>query len=345
MADPEGFGTPDSVRAVGTAVREANGGLERLSELVNTDVTSTLPDSWGGEAASAMQRHWFRFLMAIRGIGSPLDTYAKWLEVAAQAMARAREELTAAQQYADRNGLYIQPDLTVRAYVADRADAGAQIAIAQSMVNRAKELADEARTHIRTANRMLEKHAAQSLLEMNEILAAMSMAGPGGRRPGIRRQPRVPARRSDKDDMLDWGVEGRIRLPRANAGDWVEGKPGHGVWVPHRPGDYGLLPGESIRWRDGVPDLRSYRLPLDRMPGAVQPDLTGLRLTGRPTDMDIGDAALARQFGTGWTPERVRAWRNDNDLIFHHYSSSELQLVPGRIHRALPHQGGASEAR
>jgi hypothetical protein len=73
-----------------------------------------------------MQRHWLRFLMAIRGMGSPLDTYANWLEVAAKAMARARDELTAAQQYADRNGLYIQPDLTVRAYVTDRADAGAQ---------------------------------------------------------------------------------------------------------------------------------------------------------------------------------------------------------------------------
>ncbi|HEX6355442.1 hypothetical protein [Actinophytocola sp.] len=344
MADPEGFGSSESVQTLGAAARQTGGELERLTEQVNRDVMDTVPDRWGGDAASAMQRHWYRFSMAIKGIGSPLDTYAKGLEVAAKSMARARQELEDARRFADRNGLFIQPDLTVRAYMSDRQDAAALIGIAQTKVNGAKQLADEARTQIRTANTMLEKHAVQAKQEMQEIIDAMSGGGGGrrgGRRLGIRRQGR-----RDTDDQLDWGVEGRIRLPRKGAGDWVEGRPGHGVWVPHRPGDYGLHPGESIRWRDGVPDLSEHRLPLDRIPGAREPNLTGMRLTGEGSvDNKLGDEALARQFGRGWTPESVKAWRNENDLIYHHYSTSELQLVPGRIHRALPHQGGASEAR
>lgn len=341
MADPEGFGTPGSVQALGTATQQARGELERLTELVNSDVTATVPDRWGGEAAGAMDRHWYRFSMAIRGMGSPLDTYAKGLEAAARTMARAREELQAAHRYADQNGLYIQPDLTVRAYQPDQPDTAARIAIAQTRVNGAKQLADEARTQIRTANTLLERHAQQSLQEMQEIIGAI---GGGGR--GRRPRPQRNQARRDEDDMLDWGPQGRIRLPRANAGDWVEGKPGHGVWVPHRPGDYGLLPGESIRWRDGVPDLSEHRVRVDRIPGAVEPNLTGMRLTGdHPTDSRMADQILARQFGRDWTPERVHAWRVDNDYLYHHYSSSELQMVPGRVHRALPHQGGAAEAR
>jgi hypothetical protein len=292
MADREGFGSSDSVQALGAAAQQARSELEQLIDPVNSDVMATVPDLWGGEAATAMRRHWYRFTMASRGLGSPLDTYARWLDVAAKVMTRAREELEAAQQYADRNGLYIQPDLTVRAYLSDRVDAGAQIAIAQSKVNDAKQLADEARTHIRTANRMLEKHAAQSLQEMQEILTAIAggVGGrgarrPGAQRPGTRRPPRGQTGRNGQDDMLEWGPEGRIRLPRASAGEWVEGPPGpRGVWVPNRPGDYGLLPGQSIRWRDGVPDLSEYKVPPERMPGGGRPGPHRPAVDSQPRD-------------------------------------------------------------
>lgn len=341
MADPQGFGTGSTVQTLGSAAQDAANELQRLTDLVNSDVVDTVPNLWGGEAASSMTRWWYRFSKPLNGLGSPLDTYSQWLDAAAETMNRARRELQEAHRFADQNGLYIRPDLTVAAYVPNRPNAGALIVIAQSKVDGAKRLAELSQKQVRQANEMLEKRAVQAQQELLDILGAVSGPGRrGGRRPG------TPRPRTNQDDQLEWGPEGRIRLPRRDAGQWVEGQPGHGVWTPHRPGDYGLLPGQSIRWRDGVPDLAEHRVPFERMPGGVDPTLSGMRLTGtHATDSAMADRMLADRIGMGWTPDRVRAWRLDNDFLYHHYSSSELQLVPGRVHRALPHQGGASEAR
>lgn len=121
----------------------------------------------------------------------------------------------------------------------------------------AKRLAELSQKQVRAANEMVEKQAVLAQREMLDILGAISG---GGRRGGRRPRQQTPRPRSGQDDQLDWGPEGR---------------PGHGVWTPHRPG----------------------------------------------------------------------GWRLDNDFVYHQYSTSELQLVPGRIHRGLPHQGGASKVR
>jgi hypothetical protein len=277
-----------------------------------------------------------------------MHTYAEWLEVAAQTMDLARRELQAADEFAARNGLYVRPDLTVAAYVPDRPDAAGLIGIAQSRVDNAKRLAELSRQQVRAANEMFRKHAVESQEELRRIIDGMSAAqggGRGGRRLGIRRQrPPRQGRRDDVDDDLTWGPEGRIRRPRPEAGVWSEGRPGHGVWTPHRPGDYGLLPGQSIRWVDGVPNLAEHGPSPLRMPGGIDPDLRGLRLTrDHGVDARMGDQALADRIGMGWTADRVRTWRLENDFVYHHYSRDELQLVPGRIHRPLAHQGSASE--
>lgn len=93
MADPAGFGTGTSVHTLGAAAQDAANQLERPTALVNSDVTETVPNLWGGAVASSMTRHWYRFSSTITGLGSPLDTYSQWPDAGAETMTRARQEL------------------------------------------------------------------------------------------------------------------------------------------------------------------------------------------------------------------------------------------------------------
>lgn len=343
MGDPtseQGFGDPASVATGGDAARTATGELDRLTDLVNRDVRATVPDLWGGEAATAFQQTWYRLAASIAGLGSPLDTYGQWLAAAADSMRRARQQLEHAKQFAAANGLYIRPDLVVAAYDPSRPGVAALIAVAQQHVDLARRMAGEAQRQIRAANEMLEREGQRAAQELSEIAGVL--AGGGARRgQGRPRRPPVNRNRADEDNGLLYGPEGRIRLPAPDRGTW-SGVPGDSRWTPHRAGDYGLLPGQSIRWREGVPDLREHAVPQGFMPDGRTATLEGLRLTGdHRADRLLGDAALARRFG--WTEDQVAGWRRDNDYVYHHYSRHELQLVPGRIHRSLPHQGSASE--
>lgn len=116
--------------------------------------------------------------------------------------------------------------------------------------------------------------------------------------------------------------------------------------MPNVPREFGLREGDAIEFVQGVPNMREHG-PL--MPDGRESTLEGLPLRGYNkgadpalgTDSQIADKALAERLG--WTEDRVRQWRQDNDYVWHHYSDNEQQLTPGRIHRSLPHQGGASE--
>lgn len=346
MADqtPNVCGDPSSVENLGGATGQTASELDKLKAEVNSDVRATVPDRFTGRTANALERFadWLLGLLPV-GQGSPLEAYHKALDAAAQTMQKAKQLLEQAQQFRAQNGLYLRPDLVVQACDPRRPEASALEAAGQNQVDTARQIAEMARKQIRAANQVLEQMAVHNVEELSEIVLNMQ----GGGRLGGKGRPRprpgsgMPRPRPTGESELLYGPEGRIRLPAEGAGTW-SGTPGDSIWTPHNPHNYGLEPGQAIRWREGVPDLSEHEVPPQFMRDGGPATLDGLPLTrDRRLDNALGDQALADRFG--WTPDEVTQWRRDNDYIYHHYSDHELQLVPGRIHRALPHQGSASE--
>lgn len=189
-------GDPASIQAVGTGAQQAVSTLEQLQKLVDSDVTDTVPDRWGGDAADHFTHLLYKFDVAIAGLGSPIGNYAEALKAAAATMATARQQLQDAQEFCARNGLYPTPELTVKAIDNQRPDVEVAKQIGQAKLNAAVQTAEQARQQIRTANATLEKEAAAAALQLQEIAMAMSM---GGRRGGRKGGSGRPGRGSTED--------------------------------------------------------------------------------------------------------------------------------------------------
>ncbi|GGK87968.1 HNH endonuclease [Mangrovihabitans endophyticus] len=343
---PPGFGDPQSIAAVPAAGQDAITTLDELTETVNRDVTATVPDYWGGDTANALARFWNRNMSWLSRYSS--GAYGVWLQridQAAVTMAKARQALENTRKFADDNGLAVRADLVVVPRDTTRPGVQALVMAAQRGVNASVYLAEQARQQVRDANQEFNArmdHLEQSANEINEVLQRSGRTS--GKLNAVKRK-RPPSERS-RQTTQERLYEGTVRVPGRNKGDWISGERGDGVWRPHRPEDYGLQwPKDTITWREGVPDLREHSVPVHRMPDGDDAWLTDLRgLNGKyRNDYDIADHTLADRMG--WTPERVAAWRKENNYVWHHYSTSEMQLVPGRVHRGLPHDGGASDLK
>ena len=152
-----------------------------------------------------------------------------------------------------------------------------------------------------------------------------------------------PGRIPELDSGYDpsWEPEGGHRFPAESKGEWVEGGRGDGYWQPYDPGAYGLEAGDSIPFREGVPDFSDYAFPTPSgEPGVF--DVFGL--TGDASeDYNAAIEQLADQ--EGMTFRECQEWLSENNLRVHHYGGDEMQLVDERLHGALGHQGSATELR
>jgi uncharacterized protein YukE len=330
------FGDPQTVQDLSAAARRTVADLRQLIELMNRDVKATVPDRWGGAGATAFQQFWANLARAVAGLGSPLETYGKALEIAAETMANARRQFEAAQQFANANGLMIGQDLVVQAVDPSRPGIQAVVNQGQEMVEQARRLATTAQEQIKRANEVLDQEAESAVRQLLEIQNALN--GGAGRRRGPRQRPTGPG---------IYGPEGRIRVPRPGAGTWMGG-PRDGRWYPDRPQEFGIRLNrpEYIRWREGVPDLRDHGVPAQEIKG-LNPHVSGLRLTGDSyADPRQADAVMGRSFGFRDQPgltaaDQFRMWRSEpgRDYVWHHYSDHEMTLVDGRLHRSVAHDG------
>jgi uncharacterized protein YukE len=341
MADSSSeFGNPQSVQDLANAGQQTITTLEKLDALVNSDVMSTVPDRWGGDAAGAFGRFWGKYMRCVGTHNSDTGTWCRAISRAAETMASAREQLANTRRFTDANGLVIGNDLVVRPTDPSRPGIQALVVEAQRGVDNARQLAQLARQEIRMANQEYQEKITATREELVElgvgILAKKGGKGKGG------------GRKQGRQTAAERAYEGTVRKPAPEKGEWVRGDTNNGVWKPNRPGEYGLQwPKDTITWKEGVPNLREHTVPLDRMPDGRPGVLDNMRgLNGKyKNDYKLADEELASRFGPGWTPERVADWRKANDYVYHHYSTSELQLVPGRIHRPLAHDGGAGDLR
>jgi len=150
---------------------------------------------------------------------------------------------------------------------------------------------------------------------------------------------RIPELDSGYDP--NWAPEGRHRFPAISEGEWVDGAIGDGRWEPHNPGRFGLDRGQSIPFREGVPDFTEYTVETPTgHPGTFEVE----GLTGDSTsDYAAAVEQLAAQ--EGMTIQECQRWLRENRLHLHHYGGREMQIVPARLHGALAHQGSATEMR
>jgi hypothetical protein len=132
----------------------------------------------------------------------------------------------------------------------------------------------------------------------------------------------------------------RINRPAPGRGRW-SGVEGDSLWTPSNPAEYGLEPGQSILFRDGVPDLRQFVVDT---PDGQEGLLEVAGLNGEwGHDSHLIDAYLGAR--VRMTPEAVAGWRAENGLTYHHFAGRQVQIVPQRIHAPLAHSGSASELR
>jgi len=324
-----GIGNPPSVANLASAGQDSITTLEKLDAQANSDVMSTVPDRWGGESAGMFGRFWGRYMRCFGTYRSDTATWCRAITRAAETMAKAKEQLGAARQFTDDKGLVIRDDLVVEARDGNRPGAADLVAAGQQGVDAARRLARQSQQEIRDANKEYQEKVAKTREDM--VTIGMTLFG-------------ARAGRRGRLTVAEKAYEGTVRIPKANRGEWVRGDPNDGMWKPNRPEEYGLQwPKDTITWNEGVPNLREHTVPPEHMPdgrSGVLDDLRGLNGKYR-NDYGIADGELAARFG--WTPEQVAAWRQSNDYVYHHYSNSELQLVPGRIHRPLAHEGSTTD--
>ena len=126
------------------------------------------------------------------------------------------------------------------------------------------------------------------------------------------------------------------RLPRTN-GQW-SGTPGNSFWRSNHPDVNRITGNQPIEFIDGRPDFSPWsRGSIHFNPGA---------LDGTDADFDLVYDQLMRTPGLNLgSRNQARNWLSQRGLTPHHFSDTEIQLIPSDLHGNIPHIGSASDLR
>lgn len=205
---PPGFGDPDSIRATGEAAQQAVSELDKLTAEVTANVRDRVPDAWSGSAGTAAGVRWEDVNTSLAGLGSPVDAYRRRMADAATTMSQAREALRVARDFASRNNLHINPDLSVTALNPSDPNARPLATACQQILIKARAVADNAQQQIRTANQALGTAFTHNLEQLSVIAQALA-PGPSG--------PKTRAKTSVTEEE-GTAASGRTRLNEALQG-------------------------------------------------------------------------------------------------------------------------------
>ena len=119
------------------------------------------------------------------------------------------------------------------------------------------------------------------------------------------------------------------------------GEVGNSLFTPDNPADFGLQPGDTIPFNNGVPDFGQYTRSVHSLPGQFEvPGLTG----NHQTDRALILRHMSAQSGIPQSQiARTLSGAGEN-LRLHHSGGNTVQVVPAQTH-SLPHYGAASELR
>ena len=148
-----------------------------------------------------------------------------------------------------------------------------------------------------------------------------------------------------RQENIDRGGEGsydgigreqkkKTRLPRKN-GKW-EGDPGNGKWFSNLQEVLEVTKGEGIPFNNGRPDFMKWKLGTIKFPIG--------KLKGLRSDFDLVYEIIKKKEGFS-SREEARKWLVEKGLTPHHKNATEIELVPTRLHKNIPHIGSASDLR
>ena len=125
------------------------------------------------------------------------------------------------------------------------------------------------------------------------------------------------------------------RLPESE-GSW-SGERGESVWNSTNADVNSITHGEGITFKDGKPDFSKWSK------GTITFD-QGV-LTGK-NSVDFSVSYQAIMDAKGFTTKQQAAqWLKQEGLTLHHFSATEIQLIPTALHANVPHVGAASMLR
>jgi hypothetical protein len=124
------------------------------------------------------------------------------------------------------------------------------------------------------------------------------------------------------------------RLPRTD-GKW-EGEPGNGKWYSDHPEAKEIIGDEPIIFKDGKPDFSRW--------SHYELEFELGQLNGTKADFDLVYKKLVKM-GLAKNKTQAKDLLKSQGLTPHHFSNTEIQMIPSKLHGNIPHKGSASEMR
>jgi len=133
----------------------------------------------------------------------------------------------------------------------------------------------------------------------------------------------------------DGASKARTRLPRTG-GRW-EGEPGNGKWYSDNPEIKEIIGEKPVEFIKGRPDFSPWSKGSFKFkPGELNGDNTN----------DFGLVYdKIKEIKDFKTQQQAIDWLNEKDVTLHHSSPTEIQLIPTKLHKNVPHIGSASDLR
>ncbi len=126
----------------------------------------------------------------------------------------------------------------------------------------------------------------------------------------------------------------KTRLPRKNGG-W-DGEPGESTWYSDNPEVNEITGGEGVPFKDGRPDFSKWT--------ADTLTFEKGKLDGTDQDFKVIYEKVQKEYNLDNVTE-AKEFLKELGLTPHHKSATEIQLVPTKLHKNVPHIGSASDMR
>src|SRR5699024_7997939 len=129
-------------------------------------------------------------------------------------------------------------------------------------------------------------------------------------------------------------VNPRIRVPRTS-GKW-KGEPGNGKWYSGKSEVKNVTNGNGVEFINGSPNFTPWSK------GSVK--FKEGMLDGTHNDFNLFYEKIM-QLKKLKSLNQARVWLKEKGLTPHHKSATEIELIPTKLHRNIPHIGAASDLR
>lgn len=186
------FGNPDGVEQLGTALRRISSELQAMKSTLDGRVSSVVPGTWDGAAASAFQRHWQELARRTSDVADVADQLGSAAAALARGLRTAKTQFQTAETEADANRLQITPAFVVIPYDPSDPSSAAAVPGVQSQVSFARTGAEMARGQFRP-----------TLEAAGEKLMVARGPSPGPT-PVADRELSIPPPRSNPASVRDW---------------------------------------------------------------------------------------------------------------------------------------------